>query len=67
MCALGHLPPLGEGQRAANSRAYASENGGGMATWELVKNVILAAVLLLLALWEFLLIKNYLKRKKNAA
>ena len=25
------------------------------------------AVLLLLALWEFLLIKNYLKNKKNAA
>ncbi len=51
----------------ANSRAYASENGPGTATWEIVKNVILAAVLLLLALWEFLLIKNYLKRKKNAA
>ena len=52
---------------AANSRAYASDNAGGMASWEIVKNVILAAVLLLLALWEFLLIKNYLKRKKNAA
>ena len=51
----------------ANSRAYASENTAGTATWETVKNVILAAVLLLLALWEFLLIKNYLKRKKNAA
>ena len=51
----------------ANSRAYASESGAGMAKWEIVKNVILAAVLLLLALWEFLLIKNYLKNKKNAA
>ena len=51
----------------ANSRAYANGNIAGTATWEIVKNVILAAVILLLALWEFLLIKNYLKQKKNAA
>ncbi len=50
----------------ASSRAYANGGANGMAKWEVVKNVILAAVLLLLALWEFLLIKNYLKRKKAA-
>ena len=48
----------------ANSRAYASDAKGGAATWEVVKNVILAAVVLLCALWEFLLIKKYLKAKK---
>ena len=50
----------------ANSRAYANGGANGMAKWEVVKNVILAAVLLLLALWEFLLVKNYLKQKKAA-
>ena len=50
----------------ANSRAYANSGANGMAKWEVVKNVILAAVLLLLALWEFLLVKNYLKQKKAA-
>ena len=49
----------------ANSRAYAAGNTAGTATWEVVKNVILAVVILLLALWEFLLIKNYLKRRKE--
>ncbi len=48
----------------ANSRAYASDSGAGMAQWEIIKNVILAAVIVLCALWEFLLIKKYLKAKK---
>ena len=48
----------------ANSRAYASDGGAGMAQWEIIKNVILAAVIVLCALWEFLLIKKYLKAKK---
>ena len=48
----------------ANSRAYASDAKGGAPTWEIVKNVILAAVVLLAALWEFLLIKKYLKATK---
>ena len=48
----------------ANSRAYASDAKGGAPTWEVVKHVILAAVVLLAALWEFLLIKKYLKAKK---
>jgi len=50
----------------ANSRAYANGLGGGTAKWEIVKNVILAAVVLLCALWEFLLIKKYRKAKKAA-
>jgi beta-glucosidase len=50
----------------ANSRAYATDAKGGMATWEIVKNIILAAIILLLALWEFLLVRKYLKAKKAA-
>ena len=49
----------------ANSRAYASDAKGGMATWEIVKNIILAAIILLLALWEFLGVKKFLKAKKH--
>ncbi len=48
----------------ANSRAYASGLNGGAAKWEIVKNVILAAVTLLCALLEFMSIKKYLKAKK---
>ena len=50
----------------ANSRAYATGLGGSTAKWEIVKNVILAAVVLLCALWEFLLIRKYRKQKKAA-
>ncbi len=48
----------------ANSRAYASDSNGGAAKWEIVKNVILCAIILLCALLEFLSIKKYLKAKK---
>ena len=48
----------------ANSRAYASGAQGGMATWELIKNIIIAVVAILLALWEFLGIRKFLKAKK---
>ncbi len=51
----------------ANSRAYASGGAGGMATWEIIKNVILAVAIALLALWEFLNIRKYLKAKKAKA
>ncbi len=48
----------------ANSRAYASGLNGGAAKWEIVKNVILGAVILLCALLEFMSIKKYRKAKK---
>ena len=51
----------------ANSRAYASDSKGGLPTWELIKNIILGVLLALLALWEFLNIRKYLKGKKKAA
>ena len=48
----------------ANSRAYANGLNGGAAKWEIVKNVILAAVIVLCAVLEFLSIKKFLKAKK---
>ncbi len=48
----------------ANSRAYANGINGGTAKWEIVKNVILAAVIVLCAVLEFLSIKKFLKTKK---
>ena len=51
----------------ANSRAYASDSKGGLPTWELIKNIILGVLLALLALWEFLNIRKYLKGKKKVA
>ncbi|MBQ6232723.1 MAG: glycoside hydrolase family 3 protein [Clostridia bacterium] len=51
----------------ANSRAYASDSKGGIPTWELIKNIIMGVLLALLALWEFLNIRKYLKGKKKAA
>ncbi|MCR5294137.1 MAG: glycoside hydrolase family 3 C-terminal domain-containing protein [Lachnospiraceae bacterium] len=51
----------------ANSRAYQEENlHPGMASWE--KALLAATVIigLLLAFWEFKLISNYMKRKKEA-
>ncbi len=50
----------------ANSRAYANGNLAGTATWEIVKNVILVAVIVLCALWECLLIWKFIKAKKQA-
>lgn len=50
----------------ANSRAYANGLNGGTAKWEIIKNVILCAIILLCALLEFLSIKKYLKLKKAA-
>ncbi len=49
----------------ANSRAYASNTKGGMATWELIKLICVIAVIVLCLLWEFLLIRKYLKAKKK--
>ncbi|MBQ4434961.1 MAG: glycoside hydrolase family 3 protein [Clostridia bacterium] len=51
----------------ANSRAYASDSKGGIPTWELIKNIIMGVLLALLALWEFLNIRKYLKGKKKVA
>ena len=48
----------------ANSRAYANDANGGAAKWEVIKNVILCAVIVLCVLLEFLSIKKYLKAKK---
>ena len=48
----------------ANSRAYANDSNGGAAKWEVIKNVILCAVIVLCVLLEFLSIKKYLKAKK---
>ena len=50
----------------ANSRAYANGNLAGTATWEIVKNVILVAAIVLCALWECLLIWKFIKAKKQA-
>ena len=50
----------------ANSRAYATDSKGGMATWEIVMYAIIAAIVLLCALWEFLMIRKYRKAKKAA-
>ena len=51
----------------ANSRAYATDAKGGIPTWELVKNIIMGVLIALLALWEFLNIRKYLKAKKAKA
>ena len=48
----------------ANSRAYANGNGGSTATWEIVKNIILAVVIVLCAFLEFLVIRKFLKGLK---
>lgn len=51
---------------AANSRAYASGFGGGMAGWEIVMYVISAVVIILAVCGEILLIRGYNKKKKAA-
>ena len=48
----------------ANSRAYATDSKAGMPTWEKVMYGIIAAIVLLCALWEFLMIRKYRKAKK---
>ena len=50
----------------ANSRAYATDSKAGMPTWEKVMYGIIAAIVLLCALWEFLMIRKYRKAKKAA-
>ncbi len=47
----------------ANSRAYNGLNGG-TARWEIVKNMILAVVILLCVVLEVLSIRKYIKTKK---
>lgn len=50
----------------ANSRAYATDAKSGMPTWEIIMYSIIAAIVLLCALWEFLMIRKYRKAKKAA-
>ena len=47
----------------ANSRAYAAAADGGMETWQMARLAISAVVVVLAVVWEFLLIKKYLKNK----
>ena len=48
----------------ANSRAYGIGAAGGLATWEIIRIACTVVVLCLCALWEFLLVKKYLKASK---
>ncbi|MBQ4427341.1 MAG: glycoside hydrolase family 3 C-terminal domain-containing protein [Oscillospiraceae bacterium] len=48
----------------ANSRAYGAGASGGLATWEIIRITCTVVVLCLCALWEFLLVKKYLKASK---
>jgi len=50
----------------ANSRAYATDSKAGMADWEKIMYGVIAAIVLLCALWEFLMIRKYRKAKKAA-
>ena len=50
----------------ANSRAYATDAKSGMPTWEIIMYSIIAAIVLLCARWEFLMIRKYRKAKKAA-
>lgn len=49
----------------ANSRAYATASEGGLTGWQIARIAISAVILLLAALWEFLMVKKYLKAKNG--
>ena len=50
----------------ANSRAYATDSKAGMPAWQKILYGIIAGIVLLCALWEFLMIRKYRKVKKAA-
>ncbi len=51
-----------------NSRAYAPENlNPGLPGWQIAQYTVTAVVIALLALWEYMMIKKYMKSKAEAA
>ena len=50
----------------ANSRAYGEESASSGFNWRNLLKICTAAVCVLLAFWEFMLIRHYRKRKKAA-